>query len=43
MGLIDRLAARPAVPVAGELVESALAADGRLGDDQVDAVRTLTR
>ena len=42
VGFIDRLAARPAVRVAGELVESALAADGRLGDDQVDAVRTLT-
>ena len=42
VGLIDCLAALPAVPVAGELVESALAADGRLGDDQVDAVRALT-
>jgi conjugative relaxase-like TrwC/TraI family protein len=42
VALLDHLAASPASPVSHKAVASALAADVRLGDDQVEAVRVLT-
>jgi hypothetical protein len=41
VALLDELAASPATPVSHKAVASALAADFRLGDDQVEAVRLL--